>query len=162
LLLKPPLTANLLVGAWAITNRPPRRWFTAHSGCAFALAFNADSTRLATAGDDGLVKLWDTRTWQLAHTFPRQSGGVHPLAFNRDGRHLATGGSDGAVRVWDVKDGKQLLVLYGHTDSVYSVAFSGDGRLASAGRDQTVRIWDLRTAFEAAGLRQPGEDNHGK
>ena len=42
----------------------------------------------------------------------------------------------------------------GHSDEVKGVALSADGRYAaSAGRDQSVRIWDLTTGKRAASLR---------
>ena len=46
------------------------------------------------------------------------------------------------------------LTLAGHADSVTSVAFSPDGqRLASASRDQTVKIWDSATGKELFTLK---------
>jgi WD40 repeat protein len=43
--------------------------------------------------------------------------------------------------------------LRGHTDEVYSLAFAPDGKLlASAGRDGTVRLWELPAGKEVARL----------
>jgi WD40 repeat protein len=43
--------------------------------------------------------------------------------------------------------------LTGHADSVWSVAFSPDGKtLASGSRDETIRLWDVKTGKERATL----------
>ena len=46
------------------------------------------------------------------------------------------------------------LTLEGHTGSVWSVTFSSDGkRLASASRDQTIKLWDVATGKESLALK---------
>jgi WD40 repeat protein/serine/threonine protein kinase len=119
----------------------------------WGMAFSPDGTRLATASNDGTVRVW---AWDPAHLAPepqpqlalpvRVDGYGNRVAFSPDGRYLATGGEGASVQIWNATTGKVEHTLSGHTGDVFALAFSRDGRwLATAGEDTTVRIWDAAT-----------------
>src|SRR5262249_34849576 len=69
------------------------------------VAFSPDGKLLASAGGDGTIKVWNSRTGVEVRAFPAHAGSVFSVAFHRDGRHLASTGVDGKVRVWDRETG---------------------------------------------------------
>jgi WD40 repeat protein len=61
------------------------------------VAASPDSTLIATAGFDGVAKLWDAETGDELMTFFGHDRIVHTVAFSPDGRFLATASGDGTV-----------------------------------------------------------------
>ncbi|MFN2461469.1 MAG: helicase-related protein, partial [Candidatus Velthaea sp.] len=66
------------------------------------VAFSADARTLASAGDDGTVRLWDARTHkQLATPLTGHTDLVFDVAFSPDGRTLASASADKTIRLWE-------------------------------------------------------------
>ncbi|MET7419403.1 hypothetical protein [Dactylosporangium sp. NPDC005555] len=113
-----------------------------HSARAAGIAFNADGSRLATAGFDGTggsVAVWDTSTRQEVARFGEE-GMTSALAFSPDGGRVAVG-VPGGIAVHDLRTA-QRTVLGGRSAGVASLSFSADGRWLAA-TDGTGRLWDL-------------------
>ena len=72
-----------------------------HTDDVFAVAFHPDGTRLATAGRDRAVWLWDLARGEEVARLPGHTSYVWSLAFSPDGATLASGSGDFTVRLWD-------------------------------------------------------------
>lgn len=104
---------------------------------------------MATASDDGNVRLWDTVTGDQLQPLEGHTNQVSAMAFAPDATVLATGGGclDNTIRVWRCSDGVLLRTIPAHTNGLNVLAISPDGlSIASAGdRDEPViRIWNLQ------------------
>jgi predicted NACHT family NTPase len=65
------------------------------------VAFHPDGTRLATAGGDRAVWLWDLARGEEVARLRGHTSCVRSLAFSPKGETLASGSDDGTVRLWD-------------------------------------------------------------
>jgi WD40 repeat protein len=82
-----------------------------HTGSVTSVAFSRDGLTLATASQDGTVRLWDTRFYQPLLTLKGYKGSVDFVAFSENDRSLVTSGADGngySVKFWHAaaKDAK--------------------------------------------------------
>jgi WD40 repeat protein len=72
-----------------------------HTHEIFAAAFLPDGSRLASAGRDRTIHLWDLATGDELIRLPGHNNYVFSLAFSPDGNTLVSGSGDYTVRVWD-------------------------------------------------------------
>jgi WD40 repeat protein len=115
------------------------------------LAFNRDSTLLATGGMDQRVGLW-----HLPNLFPKgelrkgHSGTGHTVVmFNPRTDQLISSGSDALILLWpSAGDAAEALGLVGHELPAYTLAFTQDGeRLLAGDNDKKVFLWSVDPAF---------------
>ena len=67
-----------------------------------AIEVTLNGQRLATAGDDGTVRLWDSSGKQLAVLQGHQDS-VSSVAFSPDGKTIYSNSRDGTTRLWDLQ-----------------------------------------------------------
>jgi WD40 repeat protein/nucleoside phosphorylase len=135
-----------------------------HASWVVAVAWEPNGTRIASAGGDGTVRVWDVDTGERlrtyrGHTRRLAKAGLPPTVYNvawsPDGQSIVSAGDGAKVHVWNPVTGENSMIYQGHSGSgllpnVYAVAWSPDStRIASAcssvGLDKTVHIWDVAT-----------------
>ncbi|MFQ3651198.1 MAG: WD40 repeat domain-containing protein, partial [Gemmataceae bacterium] len=114
----------------------------AHRGAVRSVALNAAGNQLATAGQDGYVRLW---TLPLLPETKIDTGGPVTAAFlSADGKQLYTASSDKTIRLLKSSGGLERQ-FSGHTAAVRDLTLLSDGKtLASAGDEGAIRLWGAK------------------
>ena len=119
----------------------PKLILDGKAGPIWSVAFTPDGKTVATAIDDGTIKLWDAETGGVRGVLEGHKAAVIALAISSDGKLLATGSEDGTAKLWDLDTGKEVRTIP-HAHSVRALAFSPDGtRLVTGSHDGGVRIF---------------------
>jgi WD40 repeat protein len=127
----------------------------AASGPIRDLSFSADGSRLATTGDNGKVRVHETRGLRLLRELDGHEGWVLSVALSPDGKTVASGGRDKSLRVADVEDGDARWVVRGDRMFV-ALAFLPDGTgLVSAEHQGPIRLWALAGKGVEIGKEMP-------
>ncbi|MBE9113259.1 WD40 repeat domain-containing protein [Nodosilinea sp. LEGE 07298] len=91
------------VVVWAMAESDTQGWTShvldLHSGAVRAVAFQPQSTLLASASEDGWVCLWQKAT-EAAQILEGAADGFSALAWSPQGKYLAAGGCGGELLVW--------------------------------------------------------------
>ncbi|MCI0748144.1 MAG: protein kinase [Verrucomicrobia subdivision 3 bacterium] len=126
--------------------------------------FSPDGRTIVSAGEDGTIKVWDAKSFELIRTLvvppdlvspttiqllegrSAPDGWIQSLSFFPDGRRLVSCGADGTIRIWDVAAGRHLSTFAAGTNSWFPAQVSPDGHwIAAVDRASVLNLWDVKT-----------------
>lgn len=123
-----------------------------------SLDFCPDGSMLATAGANGQIKLFSTKTWNsesenLHHLRSVRSGCIICVRYSPSGELLAIATS-GDIQIYNTRTRTRVINFEAHSRDNISLAWMPDGtRLFSAGGrvDPSIREWDPSTWKQVGG-----------
>jgi WD40 repeat protein len=125
----------------------PHAQLKAHTQNIWVVSFHGQLPILASASDDGSIKLWDTKSGKLIRSIDNaHPNGVLALAFLPDGKTIASAGKDRRLNLWDIDTGANRLSLEVADSWIYGIAVHPNGQtIAIAEADKKIHLWDLPT-----------------
>ncbi len=108
----------------------------------FAVAFSPDNKKIATAGADRTIRIFEVETGKLLSQIEDHADWIFGVAWSPDGKRLASASRDKTAKVFDVEKKESLVTFPGHQQPVYTVSFARDGKgIATGGEDNRIRVW---------------------
>ncbi len=168
-----------VVKMWDLSHDIPEmaRSIQTHQGSTRWVRVSPDGKRLATCGNDLLVKVWNIDDGKLEQQFEGHQRHVYGVDFHPNGKHLVSQDLMGVVLIWDLSSGEKQRTIDASMMTGYDkkfaadmggardIQFSADGSLlASAGitkvtnsfagiQDPIIVIFDWKTGKAIRQLR---------
>lgn len=131
---------DMFIGRWdAWSGESRTRYEPAHTNSIRALAVSGNRSRMASAGPEGEIFLWDVATGKLLHRLvAKQQHGLpsmaYALQFSPDGKRLAGGGPQNLV-LWNTESGEVERLFPSSSGGAVHIRYTEDGRFLTTVRE---------------------------
>jgi serine/threonine protein kinase/WD40 repeat protein len=146
--------------------RVQKKRLTGFSDIGTVIQLSPDESLLAAGGKGNRICVWNLKSpKQPLYDLAVRGGPVEDLQFSPDGTLLASIDAAGEITLWDAKTGQPKGLLSGHGTNTpkskqsparklaggTSLVFVQDGEyIVSAGKDETIRLWQVAAGREVA------------
>jgi WD40 repeat protein len=142
---------------WDLASGKVRASLRGHHDFPQAAAFSSDGKSIATACEQGVIRLWNASDGK-AHAFCRKAGGaVRGLSFFDGDRKLLSAemtGDEVVLRVWDATDDSSRYLFMPLPNECFALGVSADSGHVIAASNAGVSRWDLKTGRELPLLKE--------
>ncbi len=115
-----------------------------HSDAVFALAWSPNGTKLASAGADKTVRIWDAATGALLQTLDKNYGAVRAIKWIND-QMILSGGDDATLRGWRISDGAMMFEQDTEHNAIFSLEYNPvNQRVFVGSMDGYISTWSLK------------------
>ena len=123
------------------------------------VAFSPEGDRVASAGSDGMLRVWEIPTARQLFAVRAHRGAATKVCFSKVGELVATAGTDRVLRIWNARNGAEFNVIRGFDAPVRDLVFDDAGRSVSAAAGMSIRIWDAAANQQSRLYPRGAEDS---
>lgn len=129
-------------------NVPPISTFDGHAGNVTSIAWHCDGKWLVSGGEDGTLKIWDTRTSRAQRVYDHKCP-VNDVVIHPNQGELASCDQSGSVKIWDLGENACSHELVPEEDvPMRSVSIASDGSsLVAANNKGRVYVWKMQSGY---------------
>ncbi|KAI0183823.1 LEC14B protein [Xylaria flabelliformis] len=132
----------------------------------WSIRFSGDGRELVAGTNSRAIIVYDIETRQVLHHIEGHEDDVNAVCFaDKSSPHILYSGSDDTtIKVWDRRsmgDGREAGAFVGHIEGLTYIDSKDDGRyLISNGKDQSMKLWDLKMMYTSAQFREKNPRQH--
>ncbi|PTB70465.1 WD40 repeat-like protein [Trichoderma citrinoviride] len=131
----------------------------------WSVRFSGDGRELVAGTSAHSLVVYDIESRTVLHHITGHQDDVNAVCFaDKSSPHIIYSGSDDTtIKVWDRRsmgDNREAGAFVGHIEGLTYIDSKGDGRyILSNGKDQSMKLWDLRMAMSTDRFREVTKDN---
>jgi WD40 repeat protein len=152
-----PLLPDALSVLFTAMRSDRQRAILITQGAVKDVAINHDGTRIATASDDGTVRIFDAGTGAELVVLKGHKDKVNSVAFSPNGLKVVTASDDGTAIVWNTLTGETIETIQADSGHIHSAEYVADDNHIVTASEDGVRMWDLTVKPLNAKMLLPGD-----